>query len=54
VGNERFHVVPEDRRQRDVSLLGDVAEGLERVLVDAERDRLVLVAHTGPFVRQNT
>jgi len=45
VGNERVDVVAEHRRKGDIALLGDLTECLERVLVDAERDGLVLVAH---------
>ena len=45
VGDEHVDVVTEHRGQRDVAFLGDLPQGLERVLVHPEGDRLVLVAH---------
>ena len=41
VCDEHVDVVPEDRRQREVSLVGNFAERLELVLAHAKGDRLV-------------
>jgi len=47
VGDEHVDVVPKDRRQREVPLLGDLSEGVELLFRDPEGDGLVLVTHGG-------